>query len=81
MEELRIREQWALSVVNEIKVNNQYLFTENRQVLKENETLQVHNSWLESVVVEACKTVPELHIPKDAQPEAKIWKLVVGAQG
>lgn len=29
-------------------------------------------------VVEACKTLPELHILEDAQPEAKIQKLVVG---
>lgn len=35
---------------------------------------------MESVVVEACKTVPELHIPEDAQPKAKIITLVAGVR-
>ena len=37
----------------------------------------MHSSHLESAVAEACKTVPKLHIPKDAEPEAKIRKLAV----
>ena len=48
------------------------------QVLKEKETLQVHSSQLESKVTEACKTVPELHILEDTQPEANIRKLAAG---
>lgn len=75
MEELRIREQRALTDVSEFKVNNQQLFIEKTQDLKEKEALQAHSSHMESVVVEACKLVPKLHIPKEAQLEAKVRKL------
>lgn len=77
-EELRAREQHALNLISEYKVNNEKMFIEKTQALKEKETLQVHSSRLESTVVEACKTLPELHIPEDAQPEAKIRKLAAG---
>ena len=34
----------------------------------------------ELAVVEACKTVPELHIPEDAQLEAKVIKLAASVR-
>ena len=56
------------------------MFVEKTQALKEKEELRAHSSSLESTVVKACKTVPELHIPEDAQLEAKIKKLVTGVR-
>ena len=56
------------------------MFTEKTHALKEMETLQAQNSRLESIVAEACRIVPELHIPKDAQLEAKIKKLIAGVR-
>jgi len=38
----------------------------------------MHSSSHELAIAKACKIVPELHIPKDAQPEVKIRKLAVG---
>lgn len=40
----------------------------------------MHSSHLESIVAEACKIVPELHIPEDVQLEAKIRKLAIGVR-
>lgn len=40
----------------------------------------MRSSSLESTVAKACKTVPELHIPEDAQVDAKIRKLAAGVQ-
>lgn len=51
------------------------MFIEKKQALKQKKEIQAHSSPLESAVVEACKTVPELHILDDAQLEAKIRKL------
>lgn len=36
------------------------------------------SSSLDSAIAQACKKVPKLHISDDAQPEAKIRKLVAG---
>jgi len=54
------------------------MFTEKTQALKERDTIQEKSSKLMAIVVEACIIVPELHIPKDAQLEAMIQKLVAG---
>lgn len=37
LEELGIREQWNLTIVSEFKVNNEQMFMEKTQALKENE--------------------------------------------
>ena len=57
-------------------MNNEQIFTKNTQDLKEKNMLQAQSSWLESVVIEAYRIVPDLHILVDAQSEAKIRKLV-----
>jgi len=62
-DELRTREQRAFNLISEYKVNNEKMFAEKMQALKEKEALQTHISSLESTVAEACKTMPELHIP------------------
>ena len=50
---------------------------EKTQYLKEKETLQAKNSRLEYTVVEACRTMSDLHILEDAQMEDKIRKLAI----
>lgn len=75
-DELRDQEQCALNLINEYRVKNEKMFAKKMQDLKEKETLEAHSSRLESVVIKACKTVPEIHIPEDAQPEAKIINLI-----
>ena len=59
-------------------MNNEYMFTKKTQDLKEKEALQMRSSSMELAVVEACKIVPKIHIPEDAQLEAKIRKLATG---
>ena len=54
------------------------MFTEKTESLKEKDTIQVQSAQLAAVVVEACRTVSELHILNKAPLEAKIWKLVSG---
>lgn len=61
MEEIHIREHQSLSVVTEIKVNNQRLFTKKTHFLQEKETLQVHSSRIQLEITEASRTVLELH--------------------
>lgn len=39
LNELRIREQLALGVINEFKVNNEHMFAKKAQVVKEKEEL------------------------------------------
>lgn len=74
-EELRDQEQCALNLISEYWVNNEQMFTEKTQALKEKYTIQAQSYRLEASVAEAYRIVPELHISEDAQSEAKIWKL------
>jgi len=76
MEVLRIREQQELIVVSEFKVKNQQLFVMNMRAMKEKELLQAHSSCLESALPKSCKSMPKLHITKDAQLESKVRKLL-----
>lgn len=76
--ELRAWEKHPLNLISEYKVNNEQMFTEKMQALKEKETLQAQSSRLDSVVTKAYRTVSKLHIPEDAQLEAKIGKLAIG---
>jgi len=54
------------------------MFAEKAEALKERDTIKEQNTQLEAEVAKACRTMSELHIPEEAQLEAKIWKLVVG---
>lgn len=76
-DELQIKEQHALAVPNECKLNNPQMYEEKTQTLKEKEEIKARGTNLELVIEQACQTVPKLHIPDDAQCETKVRKLVV----
>jgi len=78
VEELRIIEQQALTSISEFKVKNQKVLVEKTHAMKEKEVLQACSSCLESVVVEACKSIHKLHILDDAQLESKVRKSAAG---
>lgn len=69
-----MREQHTLSLRSEYWVKNEQIFTENMEALKEKETIQAQSAQLEFVVAEACRSVSELHIPKEVLLKAKIRK-------
>lgn len=73
--ELKIREQHALTVISEFKVNNEQLFREKTQALKEQEELQTRRQNLVTTIEQACKSVPEMNIPDNAEASAKVRKL------
>lgn len=54
------------------------MFIENTKAFKAKEMIQAQSAQIAATVAEACRTVPELHTPKEASVEAKIRKLVVG---
>ena len=54
------------------------MFTKKMKALKAKEMIQAQSTQLAAAVAEACRTVPELHIPDEAPLEAKIQKLDVG---
>ena len=76
--ELRAWEQCALNVINEQKVNNAQTFTKNTSTINTFKKILAKNECTATMVTEAWKTIPKLHIPKEASMDAKIWKLVAG---
>ena len=50
-------------MISEHKINNEQMFIENTTMLEAWKKVQEKNEHTDVVVAEACKTVPELHIP------------------
>jgi len=48
--ELRIREKCTLSIISEVKMNNENIFAEKARALKENEELVMRNESLEATI-------------------------------
>jgi len=69
-DELRIREQHALAVINDVKVNNEKIFTEKAQTLKEKEDLEARSHNLEATITQVCNSIPKLQ--EDATTTTKI---------
>lgn len=65
-------------MISEKKVSNAQMFIENNSTIDLLANIQEKNERTIIGVVEACKTVSELHIPKDAFFDTKIWKLTAG---
>lgn len=68
-------EQHTQIMISEYKVNNEQMFAEKIVALEEWKKFQVQNEQNTVVVAEACRKIPELHIPEDVSLEAKIKKL------
>lgn len=64
-------------MISEFKLNNENVFTEKAQVLKEKEELQAQSQSLETAIKQACKTIPELNISENAKATTKVKQLVV----
>ena len=62
--ELKAREQCALSMISEYKVNNEQIFVEKTSALEAWKKVQAHNEKTVAVMAKAFRTVPELHHPK-----------------
>ena len=76
--ELQAREQRTLNVISEQKVNNIQLATQKNSIIDLLKATTEKNEHMTKVVVEACKTVPELDIPKYAPLDVRIRKLAAG---
>jgi len=61
-DELRIREQHIILVINEFKMDNDNTFVEKAHPLKEKEELVTRSQSLEVAIMQACQTLPEIHI-------------------
>lgn len=61
-DELKVREQCALLVSTKFKTNNQKIFVEKAQVLKEKEEISMHNQHFEEVITQQCNVLPKLNI-------------------
>lgn len=52
--ELRVREKRTLRLISEYRVNNEKMFTEKMEALKERDTIKEQNAELAEAVAEAC---------------------------
>jgi len=59
-DELQVQEQHELLVINEVKTNNQHMFKENVEALKEWEEVFVCSQQLEAAIGQSCREVLEL---------------------
>ena len=62
-------------MISEVKENNEHIFVDKVQDIKEKEELAVQIQSLEATITPASNLVLKLHIPEDATTSAKIWKL------
>lgn len=70
--EIWAQEQCALNVINDQKVKNAQIFVEETSVIDLLKKITDKNECTTIVVVEACQTILELNIPKDAPVDARI---------
>ena len=59
-------------------MNNEHILVEKTVALEALKKVQDKNEKTTTLVVEACRTILQLHIPKEASVKAKTRKLVVG---
>jgi len=76
--ELRAREQCALHVISEQRVNNAQMATQKKFVIDLFKVITDKNECTAKVVPEACRSVPELGIPEDEPMDVRIRKLTAG---
>lgn len=79
--EVKAREQRTLSLISEYRLlNNVHMFVEKSVALEAQKKVQAHNDQVAAMVVEACRTVPELHIPKEVPLEVNIRKMATSVR-